>query len=122
MALTPLPPTPEEQFSRAELGEVLEAALDGLPERQRIVQIMRDIEGMSTVETAQCLGTTPLNVKVLLHRARVALRKKLYEVLGSKASDVFRFLVPRCDRVVKRVLESIVNAWPGQPAIARTLA
>ena len=107
MALTPLPRTPEEQISRDELGQVLEAAIDGLPQRPRIVHIMRDIEGMNTDETAKCLGTSARNVKVLLHRARAGLRKKLYELLGSKASDLFRFRVPRCNRVVDKVFESI---------------
>ncbi len=107
MALTPLPQTPEEQIARAELRQVLESAIDGLPERQRLVQIMRDIEGMSSAETAECLGTNARNVKVLLHRARAGLRKKLYELLGSKASDLFRFRVPRCNRVVDKVFESI---------------
>ena len=122
MALTPLPPTPEEQLSRAELRKVLEAAIDGLPERQRIVQTMRDIEGMSTAETAECLHISTRNAKVLLHRARATLRKNLYAVLGSKASDLFRFYVPRCDRVVNRVLKVIANGVAGQPAMARTLA
>jgi RNA polymerase sigma-70 factor, ECF subfamily len=107
MALTPLPQTPEEQIARAELRQVLESAIDGLPERQRFVQIMRDIEGMSSAETADCLGTNARNVKVLLHRARAGLRKKLYELLGSKASDLFRFRVPRCNRIVDKVFESI---------------
>ena len=107
MALTPLPQTPEEEIARAELRQILESAIDGLPERQRLVQIMRDIEGMSSAETADCLGTNARNVKVLLHRARAGLRKKLYELLGSKASDLFRFRVPRCNRVVDKVFESI---------------
>jgi len=120
-ALTALPPTPEEQISQAELGQVLESAIDGLPERQRIVQIMRDIEGMTTAETAECLGTSPRNVKVLLHRARASLRKKLYEILGSSASDLFRFPAPRCNRVVSRVSRSIVNGPARRPALVRTL-
>jgi RNA polymerase sigma-70 factor (ECF subfamily) len=107
LALTPLPQTPEEEIARAELRQILESAIDSLPERQRIVQIMRDVEGMSSAETAECLGTNARNVKVLLHRARAALRKKLYELLGSRASDLFRFGVPRCDRVVGKVFESI---------------
>lgn len=107
MALRPLPQTPEEEIARAELRQILESTIEGLPERQRIVQIMRDIEGMSTAETAECLATNARNVKVLLHRARAALRKKLYELLGSRAPDLFRFRVPRCDRIVGKVFKSI---------------
>jgi RNA polymerase sigma-70 factor (ECF subfamily) len=81
---------------------------------------MRDIEGMSTDETAKCLGTSARNVKVLLHRARAGLRKKLYKVLGAKAPDLFRFHAPRCDRVVHTMFKSFGNRGPGQPANALT--
>ena len=79
--------------------------IDALPEKYRLVQIMRDVEGMSVAETAECLGISQENVKVRLHRARRLLRKRLYEVFGSKVSDVFRFHLSRCDRVVRGVSE-----------------
>ena len=66
---------------------------------------MRDVEEMSVAETAECLGISQENVKVRLHRARALLRKRLYELLGPKVSDVFRFHLSRCDRVVHGVSE-----------------
>lgn len=95
--------SPEEQFSLRETRQILEAIIDALPENYRVVQILRDVDGMNVAETAQRLGVSPENVKVRLHRARAILRKRLYELFGSKVSDVFRFRVPRCNRVVYSV-------------------
>lgn len=95
--------TPEEYFSLTETRQILESMIDMLPEPYRMVQIMRDVEGMSVAETAECLGISQENVKVRLHRARGLLRKRLYELFGSKVSDLFRFHLRRCDRVVQRV-------------------
>ncbi len=64
---------------------------------------MRDVEEMSVAETAECLGISQENVKVRLHRARGLLRKRLYEMFGSKVPDVFRFHLYRCNRIVQRV-------------------
>ena len=60
-----------------ELRTVLDAALDTLPESLRTVFVLRDIEGLSTAETAAALGLTETNAKVRLHRARLALRERL---------------------------------------------
>lgn len=48
--------SPEEQFSLAETRQALESMIDMLPEKYRVVQIMRDVDGMSVAETAECLG------------------------------------------------------------------
>jgi RNA polymerase sigma-70 factor (ECF subfamily) len=83
--------------------------IDMLPEPYRVVQIMRDIERMSVAETAETLGISQENVKVRLHRARGLLRKRLYGLFGSKVSDLFRFHLLRCDRVVQRVSRRILH-------------
>ena len=57
------------------------AAIDRLPENYRIVLLLRDIEEMSTIETAEVLEMTESNVKVSLHRARAALKKLLEPVI-----------------------------------------
>ena len=61
-------PDPEQNASRAELSQLLEEALLGLPEQYRTVVMLRDIEGMSTAETASALDLTEDNVKIRLHR------------------------------------------------------
>jgi RNA polymerase sigma-70 factor, ECF subfamily len=68
---------PDEQLLGKEFHGVLEKALAALPNSLRSVFVLRDIEGLSTAETAEALGLTETNVKVRLHRARLALREKL---------------------------------------------
>ena len=97
--------TPEQQVYDREVADVLEKAILALSEEHRLVFMLRDVEGMSTEETAESLSLTQENVKVRLHRAHVALRKQLYAVVGGNASRSFQFHAPRCDRVVQRVFE-----------------
>jgi RNA polymerase sigma-70 factor, ECF subfamily len=59
---------------RDEVCALVRASIDRLPESYRTVLMLRDIEELSTEETAQALGLTPVAVKVRLHRARQALR------------------------------------------------
>jgi RNA polymerase sigma-70 factor (ECF subfamily) len=68
---------PDDLILNRELRTVLTAALDTLPATLRSVFVLRDIEGLSTAETAEALGLTETNVKVRLHRARLALRERL---------------------------------------------
>jgi RNA polymerase sigma-70 factor, ECF subfamily len=98
---------PEQQASNRELGDLLEKAILALPDTYRTVIMMRDIEEMTTAETAEVLAITEENVKVRLHRARMLLRDELYSRAGASSSAAFAFLAPRCDRVVKAVMERI---------------
>jgi RNA polymerase sigma-70 factor (ECF subfamily) len=68
---------------------------------------MREVEEMSTAETAQCLGIGEDNVKVRLHRGRVMLRRELYVRVGARNSKAFEFQGARCDRMVRRVLDRL---------------
>ncbi len=68
---------PDDILLGQELRSTLEDALQMLPVSLRSVFVLRDIEGLSTLEAAQALGLTETNVKVRLHRARLALREKL---------------------------------------------
>ena len=68
---------PERLLLGQELRRYLKAALATLPESLRSVFVLRDIEGLSTAETAEALGLTETNAKVRLHRARLALRERL---------------------------------------------
>jgi RNA polymerase sigma-70 factor (ECF subfamily) len=68
---------PDEQLQSGELKEHIQAALDTLPEILRVVFVLRDVEGMSTEETADILAITIPTVKTRLHRARLALREAI---------------------------------------------
>ena len=68
---------PLDQLLDAELSRRLKRAVVALPEKYRLVVVLRDIEGFSTAETAQILDVSESNVKVRLHRARAYLRDTL---------------------------------------------
>jgi RNA polymerase sigma-70 factor (ECF subfamily) len=110
-------PDPEESASRAELSHLLEEAVLGLPEQYRTVIMLRDIEGLSTAETAAALELTEDNVKVRLHRGRAMARGWIFERVGAKAKDAFPFMGTRCDRVVRVVLERLAELSTNPPQI-----
>ena len=68
---------PLELVLDGELGGVIRQALLDLPEKYRLVVVLRDVEGFTTQETAEILDLTPTNIKVRLHRARLFLREAL---------------------------------------------
>jgi RNA polymerase sigma-70 factor, ECF subfamily len=71
---------------RSETRTLVSAALDGLPERQRAVLVMRDVEGFDSDEVCELLGLTAENQRVLLHRGRAKIRAALedYYTAGSR--------------------------------------
>lgn len=100
-------PDPETATSQAEMAHMLEETLLRLPEQYRTVLMMRDIEEMSTADTAAALELTEENVKVRLHRGRAMLRRQLFERVGASTYNAFPFMGARCDRVVANVLAAI---------------
>jgi RNA polymerase sigma-70 factor (ECF subfamily) len=100
-------PDPERQAYARELHQVLEDAVDALPETYRAVFMLRDIEGMSTAETGEGLGLGEEAVKTRLHRARVMIRRAVTARIGATTPDAFQFQAPRCDRVVAAVLDKL---------------
>ncbi|MFA0767888.1 MAG: hypothetical protein OXFUSZZB_001216 [Candidatus Fervidibacter sp.] len=76
---------PEELLMRAETRQLIEQALNELPEKYRLVFLLRDVEGLSVKETAEALGISEANVKVRLLRARLQLREKLMRYFGDEA-------------------------------------
>lgn len=68
---------PDDLVLDAELQEVMEAAIETLPPKLRLVFIWRELEGLSTAETAAVLDISESAVKVRLHRARLQLRERL---------------------------------------------
>jgi RNA polymerase sigma-70 factor (ECF subfamily) len=98
---------PERQAFAGELRGLLEWAVDALPNGMREAFVLRDVEGLSTLEVAQILEITEDAVKTRLSRARSALRRLLSERTGAVAAEAFRFHRPRCDRLVSLVLEQI---------------
>ena len=108
-------PDPEREAMSGELRQALESALDALSPIYRTVFMLRDVEGLSTGEAAECLGVTEETVKTRLHRSRTLLREALFERAGLAARNAFPFLVPRCDRVVAAVLAQVAFQPPSPP-------
>ena len=103
---------PEREAFTHELRRLLEGAIDSLPDGTREVFMLREVEGLSTLEVATCLQVSDDVVKTRLSRGRATLRRLLFERTGATASDAFRFYRPRCDRVVARVLAVIGDTPP----------
>jgi RNA polymerase sigma-70 factor, ECF subfamily len=80
--------TPDALAERAELRAFLDRAVDELDDKHRVVFVLRDIEGLSTEETAEALGLSVANVKVRLLRARMQLRERLTREFGDGATRV----------------------------------
>ncbi|MEQ9620326.1 MAG: RNA polymerase sigma factor [Deltaproteobacteria bacterium] len=100
---------PEQSALTRELNAVLEAAVGSLPDAYRSVFMLRNIEGMSTAETAECLDISEENVKIRLYRARYLLKEEINSYVGTAAQDAFQFAGRRCDRVVSAVLHIITK-------------
>jgi RNA polymerase sigma-70 factor (ECF subfamily) len=83
---------PEQRFSREELGAILDSAIQGLAPPYRSVFVLRDIDELSTEETAEVLGLSVPAVKSRLLRARLQLREKLTRTFRRKGDDAFAYL------------------------------
>ncbi|MEP7279891.1 MAG: RNA polymerase sigma factor [Bacteroidota bacterium] len=97
--------TPAATMLNGELKAILEESIRQLPEKYRTVFVMREIEGMNTAETQQCLGISEVNVKVRLNRAKTLLRHTLGHFY--KKEDILHFHLSRCDRIVDHVMGRI---------------
>ena len=78
---------PDGRALQSEMKQLLERAIRELPETYRSVVLLRDMEELSTQETAQILDVSEDVVKTRLHRARLAIRKRLDEDLRGNASE-----------------------------------
>ena len=83
---------PEQRYSREEIQEILNRAVESLKPDFRTVFTLRDIEELSTEETAEALGISVPAVKSRLLRARLALREKLTRQFRRKGEDAFAYL------------------------------
>jgi len=97
--------TPLKSLMNKELKNILEKAVLTLPEKYRLVFVMREIEEMSTNETMEVLNIGESNVKIRLTRAKEMLRNELSSQFRSQ--QLFDFHLTRCDRVVNFVMDKI---------------
>lgn len=100
--------TPEKKAIQHETLAFIEHAINNLPEKYRAVYMLREIEGLGSEATAQCLGITESNVKVRLFRAKSLLKEELHQL----ASDFFIFSLAEhhCKNVRSIVMDKISMA------------
>ncbi len=98
-------PNPEEAAMTSEIKEVMESEIAALPESYRSVFMLREVEGLSTIETAECLNLSEDVVKTRLHRARMTLRDNIYK--RANFGSTFTFGQSRCDRIVAEAMALI---------------
>jgi RNA polymerase sigma-70 factor (ECF subfamily) len=82
---------PEQEASTSETRRLLERSIDALPDAYRAVVMMRDVEEMNAIETAQALDITEENVKTRLYRAHKLLRGAFYLQANAGRKEAFAF-------------------------------
>jgi RNA polymerase sigma-70 factor (ECF subfamily) len=85
-------PDPEQRYSQEELHAILTEAVDSLAPIYRTVFTLRDVDGLSTEETAEALELSVPAVKSRLLRARLQLRDKLTRFFKRKGDDAFAYM------------------------------
>jgi len=90
-----------------ELSQMISEAIIHIPLDYRIVFSLRELNGMSTAETAESLNISEANVKIRLNRARRMLREELGTIYSTQ--DIFEFNLIYCDRVVNKVMRVLNN-------------
>ena len=110
---------PEEAASQLERARIIQAVLDQLPARYRVVFVLREIEGLSTRDTALALGISKDVVKTRLRRSKLLIRKRVGSRTYACRARALPFHATRCNRVVLAVLYRIIRLgmggkiWPG---------
>jgi RNA polymerase sigma-70 factor (ECF subfamily) len=94
-------------MSRTEIRDLLEQAVDALPDAFRAVFVLRDVEGLSAEDTAAQLMIQPETVNTRLFRARRLLRKTIEERLNLAFSSLFPFDGLRCVHMADRVVGAL---------------
>ena len=105
---------PERGAALKQIRQLIEQAIDELPNGFRAVFVMRDIEAMSVAETADVLALSPATVKTRLYRARRLVRRALDAQLASALRDTFPFDGDRCRQTTETVLARL--GLPPAPA------
>lgn len=108
-AISTLPSQQQTTTNRAimntELSAVIEDALEKLPLDYKMVFSLREVTGLSVIETGKALEISEANVKVRLYRAKEMLRKEIRK--SYSAEDIFDFNLIYCDPMVERVMSKI---------------
>jgi RNA polymerase sigma-70 factor (ECF subfamily) len=108
-----LAPAAEPQVNQEEVKAVIEQAIQALPRSHRAVYLLREIQHLSTADTARSLGISPANVKVSLHRAREGLKSQL--IKSAAGIELFDYPAQFCDPMTARVMRLILGTSRTSP-------
>jgi RNA polymerase sigma-70 factor (ECF subfamily) len=101
---------PERKTMYKESSHFMEKAIDTLPEKYKIVYMLKEVEGIGISEISNSLDLTNSNVKVRLHRARIMLRDSILNMTDH--STIFDFGNSKCDKIVANVMDYIFKMYP----------
>jgi RNA polymerase sigma-70 factor (ECF subfamily) len=96
----------EKKVGNRELNRAIERAIKQIPIDYRLVFSLRELNGMSVLETAKVLHITETNVKVRLNRAKAMLRKEVEKMYTPE--EIFEFNLVFCDNIVSKVMNAIM--------------
>jgi RNA polymerase sigma factor (sigma-70 family) len=91
-----------ENLDRGQMQNWLERAVLDLPEKYRLVYVVREVNELSTKKTAEALGLSEENVKVRLHRAKSLIRENLMQKIGPQ--ELFSFGNKRCEALTQKTM------------------
>lgn len=96
---------PESAAIHKESAVFIEKAIDALPNKYKVIYMLKEIEGMNIEEISKSLDLTNSNVKVRLHRARNMMKDYIFKATNTES--VFEFGNSRCDRIVETVMARV---------------
>ncbi|HEU5077770.1 MAG TPA: sigma-70 family RNA polymerase sigma factor [Opitutaceae bacterium] len=94
-----------ESANTSEMKTLLEKAVASLPPIYRSVFLLREVEHLSTAQTASCLRISRVSAKVRLHRAKALVKEKL--LAESATAELFAYEAPLCNALTARVMVAI---------------
>jgi RNA polymerase sigma-70 factor (ECF subfamily) len=100
-------PSPEVEMLSSELRSLLQRLIERLPTELSSVLVMRDVQGMSSVDVSRALDIGEGTVRVRLHRARRTLKKWMGHQLEEHLPQTYAFAGERCDRIVGNTLRAV---------------
>lgn len=112
-----MPLAADSEVSRTEMRNLIEAAIDTVPEAFRVVFVLRDVEGMTLAEIAEHLDVKVETVKTRLHRARGQLRRIIEARVEGSFAEAFPFDGNRCDTMADKVVAALTRSGHVRAAV-----
>jgi RNA polymerase sigma-70 factor, ECF subfamily len=101
-------PPARDEISLKELNLLLEKAIASLPRKYRSVYVLREVQQLTTAQSAACLGISPESVKVDLHRARERLKALILR--SAEGAELFAYPALYCNGMTDRVMRAVLAA------------